>query len=304
MIIDAHVHIFEEKMWPKRFLDEIYEHKKTILSEEDFRNYKAEATIETLIKEMDEAGVDISVCLPIDNAFLCDEEPEIGIWRSNEYVAEAQAKYPDRIIGFFGCDPFRPDSIDMLERGINELGLKGVKLFPGWFYVSDEKIDSYMTKIEDLDVPLLIHQGTDPLPYKVKYGDPRYLDDLNLKHPRLKIIAAHIARGWENLLIQMRVYRPKNIWTDVALQQYEIAYSYWHFLLQMRYVLVRVPVAVFFGSDWPFVKTAPFPSEKEFVDIFKNLTLPQACLDMGMKQFTEEEKRKILGENAQKFLNP
>jgi predicted TIM-barrel fold metal-dependent hydrolase len=125
MIIDAHVHIFEEKMWPKRFLEGIYEHKKHVLSEEDFKHYKAEAKTETLIKEMDEARVDVAVCLPIDNAFLCYEEPEIPIWKANEYVAEAQAKYPDRIVGFFGCDPMRPDSVDMLEKGIRELGLRG-----------------------------------------------------------------------------------------------------------------------------------------------------------------------------------
>jgi predicted TIM-barrel fold metal-dependent hydrolase len=303
MIIDAHVHIFEEKMWPKGFLEGIYEHKKSTLSEEDFKHYKAEAKTETLIKEMNEARVDVAVCLPIDNAFLCREEPEIPVWKANEYVAEAQAKYPDRIIGFFGCDPMRADSVDMLEKGIRELGLKGVKLFPGWFYPNDERIAPYYQKIEELDVPVLIHSGSDPNPFLMKYGDPRYLDDLLVKYPRLKIIAAHISRGWENVLIQMMVYRPGRMWTDVACHQYEYMYARWHQLIQMRYVLDRLPDAVLFGSDWPFVKSAPFPSEKEWVEAFVNMTLPQACLDMGMKQFTKEEKNKLMAGNAQKLLN-
>ena len=111
MIIDVHVHIFEERMWPKAFLEEIYEIKKRTLSEEELRAYKIESKTETLIQEMDEAGVDMSVCLPIDFAFMCNQEPEISVWKANEYVAEAQSKYPKRIIGFVGVDPQRPDAV-------------------------------------------------------------------------------------------------------------------------------------------------------------------------------------------------
>jgi hypothetical protein len=208
-------------MMTKKFLESCYEHKKAILTEEDLKRYEDNARVERLINDMDKAGVDVSVCLPVDLAFLCQEEPETPILEANEYVAEAQAKYPDRIIGFFGCDPMRPGATDMLEKGINELGLKGVKIFPGWFFPTDERISPFIKKIEDLEVPILIHQGADPSPFIMKYGDPQYLDDLLSKFPRLKMIAAHYARGWEDLLYQMLVYRPDRIWTDVSGLQYE-----------------------------------------------------------------------------------
>lgn len=303
MVIDMHVHIFEEKMWPKRFLDEVREHKKRILPEEEFKRYKMEATIETLIKDMNEAGVDISVCLPIDFAFMCQQEPEISVWRANEYVAEAQQKYPNRIIGFAGVDPQRPNAIEVLERGIKELGLKGVKLYPGNFYPTEEKVAPFIKKIEELKVPVLIHQGTDPHPFSLKYGDPRYIDDLALKYPRLKIVAAHCARGWENLLIKWMVYLPERVWADISGWQYEYGYSKWHFLMDMRYMLDRVPDAIVAGTDWPFLKFAPLPSHKEWFALLKNLTLPKAFLEMGMKQFTEEEKEKLLAGNARRLLN-
>ena len=38
MIIDVHVHIFEKSSGSKRFGDKILEHRKKILSEEDFKN--------------------------------------------------------------------------------------------------------------------------------------------------------------------------------------------------------------------------------------------------------------------------
>ena len=303
MIIDMHVHIFEEKMWPKRMLDAIREIKRRTLSKEEFKRYSFEAKMETLIKEMDDARVDVSICLPIDFAFMCQQEPEISIWKANEYVADAQQRYPQRIIGFAGVDPMRPDAVGLLEKGIKELGLKGVKIYPGWYYPTDDRIAPFIQKIEELDVPILFHLGSDPHPFSVKYGDPRYVDDLLLKYPRLKVIAAHCARGYEDLLIEMAAWRPNRIWVDLSGLQYEYAASPWHFLMRIRYALDRAPNAIVMGSDWPFVKSTPNPSHKEWIELIRNLTLPKAFLDMGMSQFTEQEKEKILEVNARKLLN-
>jgi len=303
MIIDFHVHISEEKMAIKKWREKIYEHRKRILSEEEFKKFRIDGRVETLIEDMDKAGVDVSVCLASDLAFLTQEEPELSFMKLNEYIAEAQIKYPGRIVGFFGVDPFRPGAVNLLEKGITELGLKGVKLLPGWYYPTEERIAPFMEKIEELGVPALIHAGTDPHPFLVKYGDPRYLDDLLLKYPKLKIIAAHWARGFEQLLNQMLYFRHGRLWADISGWQFEYKFSRWHFLFQMRYFLDRFPDAILLGSDWPMISSAPFTTMKEWVEIIKNMELPQACLDMGMQQFTSEEKNKILGGNAQKLLN-
>lgn len=304
MIVDMHVHLLEERMYPKKFLESLYEQKRSVMSEKEFKRYKAEAKAETLIADMDKAGVDVSVCLPVDLAFAQHDESEISIWKANEYVADAQARYPDRIIGFFGCDPFRPGSVDMLEKGINHLGLRGVKIIPSWFFPTDERVAPFIQKIEELNVPVLFHSGaSDPLPILAKYGSPIHLDDLMLRYPKLKIIAAHISRGWEDLLIQMIVYRLGRIWTEVAGLQFEFVSSRWHFLMKIRYAMDRVPDAILFGSDWPWLKSGFFPSHKEWVKAFRNMMLPEGCLDMGMKQFSKDERDKILGGNAVKLLN-
>lgn len=303
MIIDVHVHIFEKSSGSKKFGNQILEHRKRILSEEDFKKFRFDGRVEALIEDMDEAGVDVSVCLAGDLAFMTQEEPEASFLRNSEYVAEAQAKYPTRIVGFFGIDPFRPGAVKLLEKGIKDMGLKGVKLLPGWFYPTDERVAPFLQKIEELGVPALFHAGTDPHPFLVKYGDPRYLDDLLFTYPNLKIIVAHWARGFEPLLNQMLYFRSGRLWADISGWQFEHMYSPWHFLQQMRYFLDRFPDAILMGTDWPMISSAPFPTMKKWVEIIKNMKLPQVCLDMGMKQFTEEEKNKILGGNAQKLLN-
>jgi uncharacterized protein len=305
VVIDVHVHIFEEKMWPRRFLEEIRQVKRRTLTEEEFRRYiiDMEATPSALIRDMDEAGVDVSVCSPVDYAFLCQEEPEIPIWRANEYVAEAQQKYPGRIVGFAGVDPMRPGAVEFIEKAVRELGLKGVKLFPGWYFPNDERIAPFISKIEELGLPVLFHQGSDPHPFVMKYGDPRYVDDVLLKHPRLRVIEAHCGRGFDDLLVEMAIWRPNRIWVDLAGLQHEYRMSPWHFLMRLRYLVDRVADAVVVGSDWPFVKTPPNPTHAGWVRLLKELELPGACLDMGMKQFTKGEKEKLLGENARKLLN-
>jgi len=303
MIIDVHTHIFEEKMWAKKFLDELRAIKKKTLTPEGYERYTIGAKTEALIKDMDSAGIDVSVCLPIDFAFMCQQEPEISIRKANEYVAEAQQKYPDRIVGFCGVDPMRADAIDILEWGVKELGLRGVKIFPGIFYPNEERVAPFMQKIEELNVPVLFHQGADPLPYVLKYGDPRYIDDLLLKYPRFRVIAAHLARGYGDLLFEMAAQRPGRLWMDVSTCQYEFHYSKWHLLMRLRLLMDRLPNAVLLGTDWPFIKNPPLPSHKDWLDFLRNMELPKSFLDMGMKQFTKEEKEKLLGENAKSLLN-
>lgn len=300
MIIDVHAHIFTDEIMGN-YTRGIYEQRRKILSEEEFKKFRLDGRAEALIEDMDKAGVDMAVCLAVDPGYRGGRERSFPMWQQNEYIAEAQAKYPDRIIGWFGIDPFRPDAVESLERGIKELGLKGVKLLPGWFSVSDAKIAPFMQKIEELGILTLIHLGVDPLPLEVRHNDPRDLDDLLIRHPKMKIIAAHFARGFDRLMGQMLYFRPGRLWADLSGWQFEHHFSPWYFQTQMRYFLDRFPDSILFGTDWPMIQS-PFPGMKEWVEVIQNLHLPQACLDMGMRQFTQEEKDKILGGNAAALL--
>jgi hypothetical protein len=308
MIIDVHTHIFESlDVFQKSFLDNFRAHKRVQLGNEGYKNWEAvfEGRIETLIKDMDEAGVDKSIVLPAyPSPAYGDDPPKISIWRCNEYGAEAQRKYPDRIISFVRIDPLRKDALELLVKAVTEWGLKGVKIHPT-IPLDNIAFQPLLNKINELEIPVLIHMGVDPAPFLAKHGDPLFLDELALRFPKMKIVAAHHARGFEDLLTAVMLNRGERIYSDLALWQHEYAFSHWRFIMKMRYFMDRIPRLVLMGSDWPFTKTAPPLSHKEWFEAIKNLKIPAQVLQLGLgiRDFSDEEKNMILGENARTLLN-
>ena len=161
-----------------------------------------------------------------------------------------------------------------------------------------------MNKINELEIPALIHQGTSPAPYAAKYGNPADLDLLTLKYPRMKVIAAHCAKGYGELLLAIIKYRAGTIYTDISSLQYDYFQSPWHFLMEMRLIMDKIPNSVLLGSDWPLIIKPPHPTYKQWVDAIRNLKIPEPVLQLGLgvRDFSQEEKDKILGENARALL--
>jgi len=307
MIIDVHVHLLKtHEAIPRVFLENLYRIWEDEFGKEGLEERKAslDGRVEPLINDMDEAGVDKSVVSSVDLGIMCGEEPEVSIWENNEYVAESQRRYPDRIIGFVGVDPLRKDAIELLEKGVTEWGLRGVKVFPTMYKVTDEKIQPFMEKVNELELPVLFHQGMDPIPFLMQYGNPVDLNALTLRYPNMKMIAAHVARGFDDLLTEIITYSGGRMVTDISQYQHLFLNTRWHFIMKMRYIIDRIPGSVLMGSDWPFVKAPPLPTHKEWFDIIRNLKIPEPVLQLGIgiKDFSQEEKDLILGENAKRFL--
>jgi len=305
MVIDAHAHLFESlDVFQKSWLESLKTHKRIQLGNKGYEKWEAtfNGRVETLIQDMDQAGIDKAVVLPSFPSVAHGEElPKISIWRCNEYAAEAQRKYPDRIIGFARVDPLRKDALDLLLKAVIEWGLKGVKIHPTT-PVTDEVVQPLMSKINELEILVLFHMGVDPIPFLAKNGDPVCLDTLTVRFPKMKIIAAHHARGFEELLTAIILNRLGKIYSDLACWQYEYAFSPWRFIIKMRYFMDRIPRFVLMGSDWPYTKNAPL-SHKEWFDAIRNLKIPEPVLKLGLgiRDFSQEEKDMLLGENA-RFL--
>jgi hypothetical protein len=307
MIIDVHVHLLKShEVIPRGFLENLYRIWEDKFGKEGMEERKAllDGRVEPLINDMDEAGVDKSIVCPADLGLMCKEEPKISIWENNEYIAESQRKYPNRIIGFVGVDPLRKDAVELLEKGITEWGLQGVGEFFPSVKITDERIQPFLEKVNELELPVLLHQGMDPIPYLIKYGNPIDLNALTLRYPKMKIIAAHVARGFDELLTEIMTYSAGQITTDISQFQHLFLNTHWHFIMKMRYIMDRIPSLVLMASDWPFVKAPPLPTHKEWFDIIRNLKMPEQVLQLGLgvKDFTQQEKDLILGENAKRFL--
>jgi predicted TIM-barrel fold metal-dependent hydrolase len=78
---------------------------------------------ETIIRLMDEAGIDKSIIMTYRDA--PDSEGAL------EYIAEAVQKYPERLIGYARINPRRGQAAHRLfQKAMEEYGFKGLKLHP------------------------------------------------------------------------------------------------------------------------------------------------------------------------------
>jgi len=298
MIIDAHSHIWEEKLISgdmKKLLEAL-----TDRFQPDDPEQIRDGTIERLIGEMDEAGIDKTVLLALDVGFAFSTE--LSPRDYNDYVANIVHEYPDRIIGFAGIDPRRgKEAIVELER-CYDMGLRGLKLWTlTGFYPDDEFHYPLYAKAAELGIPMLIHTGSGPPGTYMKYNRPVYVDKIAVDFPEVKIIMAHIGAPWVEEAVAIVVKNP-NVYVDISA--WEPILKAAPFVLCQALTQIKMGTGnlgqVLFGTDWPLF--TPIMSLKEWVEGIRSLEMPAPLQMMGLKDFTEEDKRMILGENAARLL--
>ena len=126
MIIDFHTHVFPDKI-AKRTID--------LLSEKGSMTPYSDGTVDGLIAEMEKAGVDVSVTLPVMTSPTQFDS-------INRYAAEINEIFCDkerRLISFAGIHPLCED-IDEKMCFIKKSGFLGVKIHPDYqgTYIDDE----------------------------------------------------------------------------------------------------------------------------------------------------------------------
>ncbi|MFC1857933.1 amidohydrolase family protein [Thermodesulfobacteriota bacterium] len=306
MIIDVHYHLLVEDWLPARWwqavLNFYVKALKAMGMEMTIEAVKAnildsfwDPEGDQLIAQMDESGIDKTVILPQDFG-LAMGEPKVTVEEQNKAYAEVQKKHPDRIIAFAGIDPRRAGAIELMERAINEWGLKGIKLHPGTGYFPDEKeLFKFFEKISSLNAPILIHSG---MWIGInKTCDPIHFDNILLNLPNLKIIAAHLGRGWQNVLFEMGAHRP-NLFTDFCGWQVVSQQHYDIFCQNLRFALNAFgPERVLFGSDGPFYN--PAMPNKDFIQVIRDLpkNAPKGIA------FSDEEVEAMLGGSAAEIFD-
>src|SRR5579884_1960108 len=119
-----------------------------------FGFYVKPQPLATFLYQLDEAGIDQAVLLPLD----CSTEHGCKIV-SNEQVARLVEANP-RFIGFASVDPRDPAAPRALEQAVRGYGLRGLKLAPALqgFAVGDtERAYPVYQACCELDVPILMH---------------------------------------------------------------------------------------------------------------------------------------------------
>jgi len=172
---------------------------------------------EEYLRVMDEAGVDKAVILGKDYGLLGDRQ------KSNlpdEDVAAFIKAHPDRFIGFTAVHTDRDvtKNLERLERAVNDLGLRGIKLNPAsGFYPNDERLYPVYGRATELQLPVVIHTGVKPPSEgsRLKYCHPVYIDDIAVDFPDLNFIIAHAGYPWVDDLIMVGLYAP-NVFVDIS----------------------------------------------------------------------------------------
>jgi uncharacterized protein len=123
---------------------------------------------------MDDAGVDVQVLsLTAPGLFNLDEADAVALQTAtNDTLAAATARHPDRLHGFATLAPQRPDAAAAeLERAVTTLGFHGALIFSR---VRDEPIDQQrfwplFEAAEALRAPLYLHPQTPPAAVRDAY---------------------------------------------------------------------------------------------------------------------------------------
>nr|MDO8132933.1 amidohydrolase family protein [Candidatus Njordarchaeum guaymaensis] len=311
VVIDAHVHIYRRRHWPENFIEGIADQyavafglKREDLMKGSLMQDMMDGNPDKLIKEMDEAGIDKSVALSGDwgKGFIPGLRLEADIEEFNKYVSDAVHKYPDRLVGFIGVDPRRKNALDIVERGLKQWGMKGIKIWPpAGFRPNDEVCTPLYKKALDYDVPVLTHTGPAAGPFYMECTRAVYVDEVAGKFPELRIIMAHAGwTAWLDEVISVLFTRPR-VYADISGwgQPFQVLDQN-YFVSSLRRLVNVAPARILFGSDWGWLKSAL--KQKDWVKWIKEYQVPEAMKAIGIKNFTAKERNDLLGENARKLL--
>jgi predicted TIM-barrel fold metal-dependent hydrolase len=238
-------------------------------------------TAKELLTAMDEYKIDKSVILNLGwvSHELCVE--------TNDYILEAIAHYPKRLIGFCAIQPRAGDkALKELERCAQN-GVKGIgEMRPDMqgFDLRDSKIMKPIIKTAIKHKLILLTHASEPVGHQYcGKGNitPEVIYPLILGFPDLKLVCAHWGGGLPFYALMPEVDRMlSNVYFDTAATPY----------LYKPQIFKQVADIIgsdriLFGSDYPLL------SPKRIIDQIKSTKI------------TQKDKAKILGGNAQRLLS-
>jgi predicted TIM-barrel fold metal-dependent hydrolase len=172
-------------------------------------------SIETMLKKMDEAGV--------EKVFIT--QTKMWSYRNNwlymdtrlDEVTAYTERYPNRFVGLAGYNPFRiKESLGEIERAVKEHGFRGVYVHIYGFDIPihDAKMYPLYSKCVELDVPISLQVGHVLEGMPSEHARPIYLDRVACDFPDLKLVGAHTGWPWVEELISV-CYKWDNVYLGV-----------------------------------------------------------------------------------------
>lgn len=228
-----------------------------------------------LLRSMDAAGIGKALV--------------IGIYpqTSNELLAEACRAHPQKLCGFASVNPLGGrKSAEELEKCIDVLGLKGVKLHPRLqgFDLGDPRIGMLVSKASDLRIPVMVD-------FFVTRSDPKPFDavgKLAERFPDVNFILAHMGgiMIWDAFFLAKEL---RNVYLDMSFSP-----SYFQgssISEDLNFVIKKLRgEKIIYGSDHPEVNAVD--SLKMAKKMFTSLKLPRSYQE---KIFSKNIKSVVTG---------
>lgn len=280
MIIDFHTHTFPDKIAPAAIRE---------LSQTGHIPPYTNGTAAGLRASMKEAGVDLSVVLPV-----ATNVGQVG--HINASVArQGLQNGAEGILSFAAAHPDSPNWEEELETAA-ALGFRGIKLHPVYQQVDldDSRTLRILDKAGQLGLIVLTHAGLDiGFPGAVRCSPAMIRRALAQVGP-VKLVAAHMG-GWKNWDEAVQELADTDVYIDTACSTGGMTpledgfYTKEDLTLLSGEAFIKMVKAfgakrVLMGSD------SPWTSQKETVEWL-------SALPLG-----EEEKALILGESARALL--
>lgn len=153
---------------------------------------------------------------------------------------------------------------------------------------ADPRWEPYFALAEELDIPVGIHMGEGPpgasavegySRYRVAMGNPLLLEDVLIRHPKLRLYVMHFGSPFVEEMIAL-LYSYPQVYVDVAQNDWGFPRKHFHSQLR-RLVEAGFGERILFGSDqmiWPetirlaieTIEAADFLTAQQKRDIFYN----------------------------------
>lgn len=222
---------------------------------------------------------------------------------SNDYQVALRwkAASPDHVIPSYGFnDPATPD-LNFLRKehaagrliALGEIGAQYEGIAP-----NDPKMEPFYALAEELDIPVGIHIGLskpgvaydDSPRYRMALSNPMLLEEVLIRHPKLRIYVMHAAWPMMDQMIALMWAHPQ-VYVDTGVIDWALPRKEFHAYLR-RLVEAGFGKRVMFGSDqmvWPEaigmaiegIDSATFLTPEQKRDIFYNNAARFLRLDRG-----------------------
>jgi hypothetical protein len=175
-----------------------------------------------VLARMDEAGIEVSVTMPMDHGVNFGDDGMLPIAEQNRISCGYAAATGGRVRSFCGVDPRRPGAADLLRTAVDEWGAKGLKLYPTNGFAPDDPICHPLYDIvAERGLPVLLHGGHSSRRQKSKFGHPVLVDSAAADYPEVNFIIGHSGRweGWSKEAFAVAIFKT-NVVLDMSLWQH------------------------------------------------------------------------------------